>query len=548
MKKPKKTSKAQPSKAKSSRSAQKKPSNPVLDMFKNMDEDTIAMLRQAFQEGLDLEPGLFGPEDPVDLFVEYIEACTQADVHDEELNELAVELVDTLGNLRIASNGGDREAREQILAVLDLLDDAIENCTLDGVYLIVTAKILADAGWDVPGNLKQAVAASLQNAEPGEVDLTETDLVSSLMEMADASEKNPFDLHEELNSLVAGLPAEASIMLLSELIGGRKAFIDQAVAGFFLYPDIVVAQSVGEALAASAAQTPVSSTLIEWLVRMRPWLPPARQVHLDATIRAMRLNALPPVKADLPKVIKCYASLCDGSGTSSLFVTQRVGKYYQVASVMRKSTGVAEGILLRELAKSEMDDMVRRLKSAVPTMETDLVGVARILALAIADNFASGNLPPFKLVEVVEVLGLGPIHPDPASPAEIIEELLAHLPFEQTDPVVVARAHADMLGSEFEDQWFEAGEELEDFLYPIKGSKHRVAKLMKDYLPRRRSFWARQCALSALAMRGDSKTRDPLWKRLALVGRDIASDMPLNQIPLMEQIAETSVRIFESGL
>ena len=90
--------------------------------------------------------------------------------------------------------------------------------------------------------------------------------------------------------------------------------------------------------------------------------------------------------------------------------------------------------------------------------------------LAIADNFASGDLPPFKLVEVVESLGLGPVHPDHASPMEIITGLLADLPPEQTNPAAVARAHADLLDSDFKYQWFEAGEALEDLLYPVKGS------------------------------------------------------------------------------
>jgi hypothetical protein len=112
----------------------------------------------------------------------------------------------------------------------------------------------------------------------------------------------------------------------------------------------------------------------------------------------------------------------------------------------------------------------------------------------------------------------------------------------------VAKAHADILDSVFAYQWFEAGEALEDLLYPVKDSKQRVAKLMKAYLPERRAFWARQCAISALAMRGDEKTRHSPWKQLALVGRDIASDLPLDQIPLMKQIAELSVRAFESRL
>ena len=174
---------------------------------------------------------------------------------------------------------------------------------------------------------------------------------------------------------------------------------------------------------------------------------------------------------------------------------------------MMKPAGVADAMVISELPKSEMDAMVREMKSSLPVMETDLAGISRLLALAIADNFTLGNPPPFKLVEVVESLGLGPLHPDHAQPAEIINGLLADLPPEQTNPNAAAKAHADILDSEFAYQWFEAGEAVEDLLYPVKGFKQRVAKLMKAYLPDRRAFWARQCAISAFVMHGDKKSR-----------------------------------------
>ena len=425
---------------------------------------------------------------------------------------------------------------------------AIEAHSLSPIDIMMAGKVLTDAGWAVPENLRQAMAEALQAVPPDMQPVVATGIASSLSELAEQAGQNPFDLYEHLSSLLAAFPAEASIMVLSELVAGREAAIDQAAAGFLLHPDAGLAQSVAEALATSARQTPVESSLIERLVRMRPWLPQTRQTQLDATIRAMRLNALPPVKPELPKVIKCYVSVCDGSGTRSLFVTQRAGTRYQLASVMMKVAGVAEAVVLSDLSKSEMDDTVRQMKSSLPVMETDLAGMTRMLGLAVGDNLASGNPPPFHLVEVAESLGLGPVHPDHASPMEIISGLLADLPPEQTNPVAVARAHADILESEFKYQWFEAGEELEDLLYPVKGFKQRVAKLMKAYLPERRLFWTRQCAISALAMRSDEKARHSLWKQLALAGRDIASDLPLDQIPLMKQVAEISVQAFERQL
>ena len=457
-------------------------------------------------------------------------------------------MVVELSDLKVDASGGDREARAKIQAIYDLLDNAIENHLLPPIDMMMTGKIFADAGWAIPDRLRQAMSELLRTDPSDTPGAARDDLVSSLLELAEQAGQNPFDVHECVNSLLAGLPPEAGAMLLAEIVAGKKAVIDQAIAGFVLHPDAVLARSAAETLAASAAQTAVESSAIERLVRMRPWLPQARQAHLDATIRAMRLNALPPARTELPKLIKCYVSVCDGSGTRGLFVTQRVGTRYQLVSVMMKYSGVADAMVVPELSRSEMDDIVRQMKSAAPVSETDLAGVARMLELAIADNFASGDLPPFKLVEVVESLGLGPVHPDHASPMEIITGLLADLPPEQSNPAAVTRAHADLLQSDFKYQWFEAGEALEDLLHPVKGSRQRVAKLLQTYLPERRHFWARQCAISALAMRGDEKTRHSPWKQLALVGRDIASDLPLEQIPLMKQVAEMSVRAFEGQL
>jgi hypothetical protein len=527
--------------------------NAILDLFKNMNEDELVILQQAMQQELDIgsdefDPELFGPDDPVDLFAEYLETCASENTDAEEKNELLADLLSELSDLKISSNGGDPEARENIQAIYDLLEKAIEDHSLSPIDLMLTGKILADAGWAIPESLKESMAKAIADAPPETQGVAETNIVTSLLEVADAARQNPFDVNEYLNSLLASLPSEACVTMLHELVAGKQAAFNQAVAGFVLHPDEALARSVAEDLAASAKQTPVESSLIERLVRMRSWLPQSRQAALDVAIRAMRSNALPPIKKNLPKIIKCYVSVCDGCGTRNLFVTQRDGASYRIVTVMMKLEGVADAMVLPDLPKPEMDNIIRQMKSGMPMIETDLAGITRMLGLAIADNCDAGIPPPFKLVEVVENLGLGPVHPDHGSPMEILTALLADLPPEQTNQAAVGNAHKEILDSEFKYQWFEAGEALEDLLYPVKGSKQRVAKLMKVYLPERRSFWARQCAISALAMRGDGNARHSSWKQMALVGRDIASDLPLDQIPLMEQVAEMSVRAFEDRL
>src|SRR6202040_3880821 len=259
----------------------------------------------------------------VDLFAEYLESCAPGNVDKDEKTELLTDLVVELSDLKIDSNGGDPEARGKIQAIYDLLDNAIERHSLHPIDMVMTGKIFSDAGLAVPDSLRQAMAEALQAAPLDTQGVAGNDIVPSLLEIADQAGQNPFDVYEYMNSLLASFPPEASVMLLFELIAGKKAVIDQAVAGFVLHPDAVLAQAVAEALAACATRTPVESSLIERLVRMRPWLPQTRQAHLDATIRAMRLNALSPVKPELPRVIRCYVSVCDGSGTRSFLPSSK---------------------------------------------------------------------------------------------------------------------------------------------------------------------------------------------------------------------------------
>ena len=435
-------------------------------------------------------------------------------MNDDEIAETLEELAIELGDLKVASNGGDREAREKMQAIYDLLDDAIEARSMEPIDFMLTGKLLTDAGLSVPDSLRQVLLEALQGAQPDNHDAAAGSIVSLLLELADQTDQNPFDVYAQLNSMLAAFPPQASALILFELIAAKNAVIAQAVAGFVLHSEAVLAQAAAEALAVHAKQTPVESSLIERLVRMRPWLPSARQAQLDAAIRALRSNALPPVKHEMQKLIKCYVSVCDGSGARTLFATQRLGARYQFVCAMMKTSGVDDAKALPDLPKSEMDDIIRQLKSSMPVMETDLAGIARMLELAIAENAASGTLPPFALIEVVERLGLGPIHSNNATPIELITSLLADLPSEQTNKAAVARANVDILDSELGHQWFEAGE------------RWRAALPYQRFQTTRRKthdgLAAGSAALLGAAMRdfgsGDAKRREGACLALETIG------------------------------
>jgi hypothetical protein len=152
------------SKAKAPTQRGKGQSNPILDILKNLDEDQVAVLRQTLRKEMGFDSAIFGPEDPVELFAEYLESCAPDNVDEDEKTALLTDLVVELSDLKVDSNGGDREAREKIQAIYDLLDNAIEGHSLHPIDMMMTGKIFADAGWAVPDSLRQAMAESLQAA------------------------------------------------------------------------------------------------------------------------------------------------------------------------------------------------------------------------------------------------------------------------------------------------------------------------------------------------------------------------------------------------
>lgn len=491
-----------------------------------------------------IDEALQDDEDAVTQFTDYLDGCGNDEDTGAEWEARIIQLIGTLDQLRIDCSDGDHEARENMRAIHDLLNSALDCGSLDPAGLIITGKIFHDAGWTVPDALKQAVMQAIPlSANDDSADVA-GDVSSLLTGFVGAMGTDPFEIHESLNSLLAAFPAEACGRLLAGFDSLRSPELNLALAGFMLHPDSVIAKAAADASLAAAGSAPVDSLLIENLAHMRPWLPQARQLQLDSVIKALRPHALPPHERALPALAGCYASVCDGSGTRSVSISQRAGARYRFASVLIKPSGISQVAVVPDLSKSALGQVIRQMEFAAPMSKTNAVGIARMLRLALADNASCANLPPFRLVEIAGSLGLAPLDADYASAAEIAEELLAGLPEDETNAAAAMRAHSALPGEELVEQWFEAGEAVEDLLRPLKNREQRVTALMATYLPSRRQFWSRQCAISALALRPDGVRS--CWKQLALAARDMASDLPLDRIPLMQHIAEASVRAFES--
>jgi len=525
----------------------KKPSKPkprakaggessLIDALKTLDEDTLARLRETLRAEL---LGEDEEEDPVAMFEDFLGRVEgSADPKQEE--DFFEEVIATLTQLVIDENGGDPLARELRASIYEKLEEALGGSRFDPSGLLLIAKVLSDSGWSVPERLKTEVVESLE-AWPE----TSFDLTGTLDDIAEAVDGDAFAAYDAINSVLSAFPSEAAAKMVASLGQSRAAVLLHTLAGFVMHRDARLASAAIEELKRGALSQ-VDSALVERLVRMRPWLPMERQAPLDEAIRALRAHARPPVELARPKSTKCFVMACDGSGAGGALASMKASDGWRFVAAMTKPAGVEEVLSLEGAPKSQVDATVRGMRESVMAAQTDVAGVARYLQIALGENVAAKNPPPFKLIAFVESLGLGPLSPRVLSPGDLIAEIIDGLPEGLKNAGAVRLAHEATVGGALEQPWFEAGEPVERLLGPIRTEKARVKALLTAYLPQRREYWTRVCALTAFALELDRKAYGLMGVNLALVGREIADGAPLETIPLMRQIAEGTVAAYQS--
>ncbi len=497
----------------------KRGASPLDTLFAGVD---MSMLRRLLADELPLEEETL--EEMVDRFV------SLEPREGEDMSKLS----DALERARIDANGGDPEARETLKAVREKIDKAARRDEIHPGVLILLGRLFAESQVDIGDGARalmgRMVAADLFR-EPGEeaysvlVQPLLTDLAS-----------DPFTLHHEIGSLISIFPLNYKAALVECLAADSKALAHQAAVGFLLDPDEPIALAAVRGLAASAAQSGLDAACRQRVDRIRPWLAPPRRAALDA--------AIPPVERAAPRlaaqVVKTRAGACDGSGAAILLATVKQGAGFSVITLMTKSTGVADSFLFEDVPKSEAAAIERGAISSTPSAEISLAAWTRMVQLALGRNLASGPPPPFELVRALETIEVDSLIPETATPADILDSALAGVR-DCDGPEALIHAHESIVDSDVASDWFEAGEAVEAVLNATDSIEEGAQALIEGYLPRRRDFWASQCALSALALKeGDTRGS----RTLALVGRDIISGAPLNDIPLMLQIAERSATAF----
>jgi hypothetical protein len=469
---------------------------------------------------------------------------------DRLINGCSFMLERALDTLRLRKNGGDVGAGRAIEEVREAIEQALVEGGAAPEVLMMIARAFAQAELDPGEALQEAVVSAMEaQAAAAPPELGSENIGDYFEDIATTLGNDPFAIYAEIATTAAAFPAEHRAAMARALAMSNNAAVREAVLGFACMADPTTSAAALEALAQPPSGRPISSTMVERLVRMRPWLSEARRANLDAAVRVLRPKATAPEPAPRPEIRSVMATLCDGAGAQSLFALVKRGRHFALAALLIKiEMGVADAWVTEGMSKAEADAVIEEIVAGSEIVEVPIGLLEQRLADALAVNVAGDAPPPFGLLQVAEALGLGPLHPEAILPSALVEELLAGLPAEQVGTAAVEAAHRRSARWEQKfkilDSWFEAGAAVEPLLRPLRTRKQRNKAVLSQLLPGRRSFWAERCAWTAAVLK-ESDEEEEAWLDFALVARDLAGERALDTMPLATRIAAATVEAFE---
>ena len=427
--------------------------------------------------------------------------------------------------------------------VIDQIRTTIARQLAEGKLPLPAAMVLAAAfarhGIDLGDALRNALDAAMAHRGGERRGEAPPDPATMFKALAEACDHDPFMIHAELAAMIAATPAEVQLTLLDALVQADAAELREAAIGWLL-AEPAIAVPLARRIEAAAKQGLVSASSIAHLMVMRNWVPDDRKPGLDAIIKAARGHAPALSRRSSIQVRELLISERDGAGAQSVFASVKEGRNHAlVAILVKQGHGVRDAWVARPLGKAEVDEMLAGVATEMPHHQATAEDVALLISAALAEGAATGAMPPFGLVQAVQLVALSHVTPTALAVTDLLSTLLG-----DTDPASVSEQATSralrtsgqwLAGSANVESWFENGDEVVAARKGKRKKADRIAAIVREVMEPRRAFWAEVIAWSAFARRGDGDGTS--WVDMALVARAFAGDRPLADVPLATFIA-----------
>lgn len=485
-------------------------------------------------------------EETPELLLELIELIAKEGTKKRPNNRLigafAFLLAHGLEFVRYAVERGDKASIALVARLRDHLLESGSSGHLGPPLLLVILEQFADAKLDMGDELRELMQRLIEeyaDARPG----SERAEGDALGQLARELGCDPFVIHPCLDESAEAMPEELRARFVMVAFGEKEPAVREAVLGFLLNSSSLVCARVAELIELAAPHGLVSPTMLRRMITMRNWLPAVDQPSVDKAIKACRKEGIACESWPRPAASEVLASGIDGSGAQTiLVVTGDAGRPALAGLLVKHGIGVRDAWVRRGMTAEDLEEVVGDLAGEIDIAPSDIAYAGTVIRHFLAANIQSGIMPPFGLLDFVELAGLCDVNPAAKPVDTLVLSLCDAIDPAELSEAAVTRTLRDSVHWRDEHPtlttWFE--DNVEGIIGTKRAPKARqMAALLAGPLQSRRRRWAEIVAWTAVSLQHRPGGRG--WEGFAIVARELLGRRPLDEIGIMKAVADATL-------
>jgi yecA family protein len=354
-------------------------------------------------------------------------------------------------------------------------------------------------------------------------------------------------LHGMLDEMLATVHPEARGAMIAEISRRAEPLCDQLACYWLLDDSKDVRLGAAAALLHRAQNRAMDAAMVSRILEARAWQPAddARTLLDRAIKESLRRELSGGVEPKPWTLHRILGSIPDGVGAQSIAIAAQYGGRRGVVMILLKQNfGIKDAYVVPCASASEQRLMLDRMLNEIDMVELSPAFLRPALAAALAEGAASNALPPHALIDIVEILGLPGLQPEPLR----VQDWASHL-----DPEgVFATLSPQKLGrlvNESSDwpenhpiihSWYEDSEDIQNIMISAITPRTRETALWK-HLETRRDWWAEVFVKAAFALKAEKGRTDNSWISFMVTAMAMTQRRLLRKVPIMRWIVEGSL-------
>ena len=431
-----------------------------------------------------------------------------------------------------------------------LLDDAASG-DISAPILLLVLNQFAGAKLEIGAALREMMQElalkEIENQDESKQDSPESGQEDNpLIAMARDLDGDVFAIHAMLNESAETLPVDMRAGIAMATLGEKEPTLREAALGFLLNGSQLARSKLIEMIELAAPHGLISPVMLRRMITMRNLLPADDRKNLNKAIKACRKAKITCAPWPRTTVRQILASAIDGAGALTILaiVEDDKGKPAFAGVLMKQGVGIRDSWVRRDVTEAELKELINHIAGTIEIAPSTLDYAEIMLRHFLSVNAETGVMPPFALLEFAEAIGLKELKPVAQSVEELIPALCKNIEPKRLTKAAITRTLRN--SADWPDDYPTLETWFEDNVTKVVGTKRGQRKkqidvLLAGPLRSRQHRWAELIAWTALGLKHQPGTPD--WQSFAIVARELLGQRPLEDIGIMQVIADISLTV-----